>query len=931
MWSFPAFMSGVRQILPVSIQHAGESFPGPGEDTHTIATKNRWSRIVLKFEHLMPDVWCEFSFQIEWHPSEGARNIFDFATVGVDFLTEDGSSIDFAYVPGLARAQIDPYSDYVAGPTSLPGNPDVQRYGRAQCAFLVPAPARHVLVTIRGWRNTHSFQVIQPRLRQFIQPGSSGVVATEKLLTPSRAELDASLDVRRNWKTLGSHPVWYSYAVVPGRRMLVRGQIITKDTGADGALARIVFRDLQGEEIAPPYPETLNAPTLGAFINIPAHVQARRFTLELVPPPQAVSVEVGFQTWRSDAVMELVTPLEISLEDDLQLEAISGEDAPDATAFITKLARQMGLLSENAPPSKLIGTLLDSNSVASPPIIQERLRAVKRGERSQVHSDELCFDGFPSWVLPDEPRWTEDPFRSPAWRLEFQSLSWLLEIAGATPHGFQRAIQLALSWSRSSPWGQPEDPLSGHPLALAARAEVLVQLMAMSYEPGRKISADDLLTLAGEVIRHGFTLAEIVGQNVFSHSPHQVHAASALFALSKAIPRLPLSNYWSSIALARLNDAYDELIDTDGTWFVQSQYNRIELVSIGLILNSLLEKVPEASEFRRRIAPRLKEAALAIIVITDPAGTLPPTGDTPHSYHHASWLKRLITQYGQAWLGDKAIRTELSYPQGPRVFSIPQARIFGMRFFEKGRDWSHLTASIGEQKHLHGHFDCTSFTFSTGGTKWIAEGGGSAQHETSSIRQYLVSSRAHNVAIPNGREQTAGTAWLRTATSIDGAHVFDVSTNVHGPDYVHRRIFVCLNDLSAIAVFDHFMTAREPISFEGYLHFDPSVMAAIAGPQFAVGFRGRKKLRLRTHSISGRQTGLEIINGANSRSPQMQGFVSQGSGAMEPASVLRYGFAAQNSVCGGVIMALEDVDLRTMIRLIESPSIKAILEQELSF
>lgn len=925
-------MSGVRQILPVSIQHGGESSPGPGDEVHTIATKNRWSRIVLRYENLTPDVWCEFSFRIGWNPGEGSRNIYDFATVGVDFLTEDGSSIDFAYIPGLSRAQIDPFNDYVAGPTGTPGSAEAQRHGVAQCSFLVPAPARHALVTIRGWRNTHLFQVIQPRLRQFIQPGSVGAVATEKLITPSKAELDATLDLRRNWKPLGSHPVWYGYAVVPSRRLFVRGQIVTKDIGAEGALARVVFRDARGEEIAPPYPETLSAPTLGAFINIPAHVQARRFTLELIPPPQATKVELGFQTWRSDAAMELVTPLEITLEDDLLLEAIAGDDAPDATAFITKLARQMELLGESAPSSKLIGTLLDRNAPDAPPTVQRRLRAVERGEQKQVRSGALCFEGFPNWALPEEPRWTEDPFRSPAWRLEFHSLIWLLEIARANgPHGFQRAVQLALSWSRSSPWGQPEDALSGHPLALAARTEALVELLAMSYESGSKISADDLLALAGEAIRHGFTLAEIIGQNVFSHSSYQVHAASALLALSKALPRLPLSTYWSSIALARLGDAYDELIGADGKWFEQSQHNRIELVSIGLILSNLLEKVPEAQEFRLRIAQRLKEAALALIVATDPAGVLAATGDTPRNCHHASWLKRLLTQYGQVWLGDKVIRAELSYPQGPRVFSIPQAGTFGVRYFEKGRDWSHLTASISEQKHPHGHFDCTSFVFSSGGVRWIVDSGGSAQHETGSVRHYLTSSRAHNVAIPDGREQTAGTAWLRSATSADGANVFEVSTNVHGPDYVHRRIFICLNDLSAVAVFDHFLTEQRPLSFEGSLHFDPSVMAAIAGPHLAVGFRGRKKLRVRQHVVFGQPDGLGIVQGANNRSPRMQGFVSQAPRALDPASVLRYSFAGERSLCGGIVMALEDVDMRTMLRLVESAPFRAILEQTPSF
>lgn len=925
-------MSGVRQILPVSIQHAGESAPGPADGTHTIGTKNRWSRTVLKFENLTPDIWCEFSFQIAWHPSEEARNIYDFATIGVDFLTEDGSSIDFAYVPGLSRAQIDPYNDYVAGPAHLPRSAGPQQYGLAQCAFLVPAPARHALVTIRGWRNTHPFQVIKPRLRQFIQPGSSGAVATDKLFTPSKAELDASLQLRRNWKPLGSHPTWLSYAVVPGHRIFVRGQIITKETGADGALARVIFRDTRGEEIAPPYPETLSAPTLGAFINIPAHVQARRFTLELVPPPQAAQVELGFQTWRNDASMDLVTPLEVSLEESLQLETISTNDAPDAASFLEKLAKQLGLLDESTPRSKLVDILMDKPALAEPLTVQERLRAVRRGEHSQVRSGELRFEGFPHWALPEEPVWTEDPFRSPAWRMEFHSLFWLLEIAREkAPQGFQRALQLALSWSRASPWGQPEDALSVHPFALATRTEVLVELLAMSLASSSKVPTGELLELMGEAVRHGFALGEIISQNVFSHSHYQVHAASALLALSKALPRFPLAGYWSSIALTRLKDGFDELIGADGKWFEQSQHNRIELVSIGLILNTLLKGSQETREFRQHIAPRLKDAALSAIVLTDPAGMLPAIGDVSRTCHHASWLKRLITQYGQEWIDDKAIRAELAYPQGPRILSLPHAGILAARYYEQGRDWSHLCATLSEQRHPHGHFDCTSFVFSTGGVKWITDPGGSTQLETGSVRHYLMASRAHNVAIPDGREQTAGTAWIRSTTSIDGANVFEISTNVHGPDYVHRRIFVCLNDLSAIAVFDHFVTTQKALSVEGHLHFEPTVMAAIAGTNMAVGFRGRKKLRIRPHCVSGQHGGLEIIQGLNNRSSPMQGFVSQGPGTLEPASVLRYSFTGERSLCGGVIMALDDLDLRTMMRIVENASLKKILEQSPSF
>ena len=64
--------------------------------------------------------------------------------------------------------------------------------------------------------------------------------------------------------------------------------------------------------------------------------------------------------------------------------------------------------------------------------------------------------------------------------------------------------------------------------------------------------------------------------------------------------------------------------------------------------------------------------------------------------------------------------------------------------------------------------------------------------------------RAHNVAIPDAREQSAGFGWVEATLSLEKAHAVRLGTNVHGPGYTHSRIFVCLDDMNAIAVFDRF-------------------------------------------------------------------------------------------------------------------------------
>jgi hypothetical protein len=304
---------------------------------------------------------------------------------------------------------------------------------------------------------------------------------------------------------------------------------------------------------------------------------------------------------------------------------------------------------------------------------------------------------------------------------------------------------------------------------------------------------------------------------------------------------------------------------------------------------------------------------------------LPPLGDTPHGYHHASWLRRLITQYGQNLLKDKAIRTELAYPHGSRTITLPRAGVIAARHYDQGHEWGYFCASISERRQLHDHGDCTSFIYAAGSVRWVTDPGGLSQYETGNARQYLVSSHAHNVALPDGREQTPGTAWLQSTTSLDGADIFEISTNVHGPDYVHRRILISMKDLNALAVFDRFSTSHRPFTVEGFIHFEPEVMVAIANPQLAVGFRNQKRLRIIPRVFAGRLGGLEIMNGQNTRPSSIQGFVSRRTGSLEPASVLRYDLAGQEIICGGVIMTMDEPSLKAITHVIDTPTVSKLL------
>jgi len=918
-------MPEFRCILPTPRDQAAESSQSPTGDAHIVANHNRWSRAVFDFKDVSGDEWCELNFQMAWNAAEEARGAHDFAAVGIDFMTDDGSSIDFAHVPGLSRTQIDPHSYYVAGPAYYGQGSEHSHTSRVRFAFLVPAPARRLTVTIRSWRNSHPFTISDLKIYQTARKPADGQGTQDG----SRSTFMASPSSRRAWWELTTTPRWQRYGLVPGHPLVVRGQLVNRGEEGNGALARIIFRDAQGKELPGPYEGISSSPELGPFIDIPVHRQARRFTLELAPPPQATAADLGFQVERDETLISLVAPLEVSIGDDLMLENILGDDNPDALSFVEEVCNRLRW-QQSSDATMMRGNPVDKFVIAENlgPLetFHDRLRTIQRGDASIFADDRLLLSGHEAWPVPERPEWTEDPYKSPAWRLEFQSLSWLLELA-ANPKlgGPARATELAISWIKSNPWGQPKDPLSAYPLSTAVRAEVLLHLLALNTTSKGRKDVKRQQELFAEIVRYGFALSEIVSQNIFPPSIIQLRTACALLAISRANPLFPLSPHWQSVAIAQLRSGFDQLIGPDGISIEQSLHYRLEIISIGLLLSHSLKSMPETGDFREHLEGRLKDGLKLIVGITDPAGMLPPFGDTPSGYHQASWLRRLISGYGRHLLLDSKLAEELSYPTGPRMSVHEKSGVVSLRNYERKPNWSYLCASFGEQRHENGHYDCSSFVYTARGVRWITDPGGANFHDTGSSRVYLTSSKAHNVALPDGRDQSSGLGWIEDRASLDGANIIRIGTNVHGPEYEHARTIICLEDLDAIAIFDRFRHSGNSISFDGILHFEENIAVALASSKLAIGFRSKNRLRLLPHAVTGQFSGMEIHNGRNGRPGSLQGFVSHPLGGLQPANALIYRFSGSDDVCGGLILTVSDQGLRRITDLLARQEVKRLL------
>ncbi len=832
---------------PVSARYAGGAGAGPRPGEHVVAAKNRWARAVLGFRDLEAGARYLLEAVLAWEPEETARAVPDFALAGFDFLAADGSSLDVELVAGLVRTLPDPHGAWIAGPAYQPGPETGQ--ARLRIAFRMPAAASGLALGFRSWRNTAPFRIAAVRLR----PAGGAAPPLPRRL-------------------LGPEPWRLRHALVPEVGLVLRGQIVAAQADEHAAYAAVVYRDAAGAVLPLPYPGTVSVPGHGASVNLSATPQARRFTLALSPPRNAASLELGLRTWEEAGEacpeVELVAPPEAMLEEAFRLESLCGEDALDPAAFPARLAERLGLPEAAWLPA-----------APTMPVLA-RARALREGpERAPLRDGyghpRLTLAALPEWTLPEGPDWREDPFRSVAWRLEYQSLAWLPALGPEAP-------ALAAAWAAANPWGQPADALALHPAALAVRAEVLATLLSGGE--------DAAPALFGACLQHGFALAEIVGQNAFGRSLHGVQAAAALLVLARALPRLPLAPFWTSLAQAGLDAGFRALIDAEGRIAEPAPQRRLDLLGLGRALADILDGAEEPGGL---IAGRVEAALPALAALVDAAGRLPPFGDGPHDGDAGAWIGRLRGAGPAALVAGPA----------PEPLPPPQPRDgLAARADPVGRGPAHFACTFAEQAP-HTHADCTSFVYAVDGIRWIVEAGGTAAAEAGAARHYLLSARAHNVAWPDGLEPVAGTGRTRGSLRLDGATAHAIRTDVHGPDYEHVRVFVLADDLDGICVLDRFAGAG-PLAFAGLLHLAPEAVVALSGPRRALAQQGQRRLGLVPVALAGRHAGLEIACGRDDDPAALQGFVA-GRGGLQPSGTLRYAFAGTGTVCGGLLMTTD--------------------------
>lgn len=175
-----------------------------------------------------------------------------------------------------------------------------------------------------------------------------------------------------------------------------------------------------------------------------------------------------------------------------------------------------------------------------------------------------------------------------------------------------------------------------------------------------------------------------------------------------------------------------------------------------------------------------------------------PIGDTGSASQRQE-LRQYIESFRQH--AEKPRDIPVEFRDMPQMTVLKDGGLYIFRNTEAGRM---LVVDISPNRAAHGHYDCGSYHYLSGGVRWIGDRGGPCGEQASRRHRELMSSRSHSAACPADADQMAGIAYDVELQEHKAGYIFSFWTNTYGPEYRHRREFIIERDLSSFAVEDEF-------------------------------------------------------------------------------------------------------------------------------
>ncbi|MEW1978946.1 heparinase II/III family protein [Kocuria palustris] len=436
--------------------------------------------------------------------------------------------------------------------------------------------------------------------------------------------------------------------------------------------------------------------------------------------------------------------------------------------------------------------------------------------RDELLAGKLTMSPHPTWTLPEDPTWTEDPFSDNNWQFQYHMLRWLDPLRRAGQSGDTRAAEAwehyARSWIAANPPGDSRsrwawiDMTDGiralelcHGLCVVGEQDWLIR----SIEQHRDWLADPAHIKAGN---HG--LHQTVG--LFVASAVLEDRAAMDLAVTRLGERLRLAwdaqgvNEEGSLAYHRMNH----------NWW-QDTMARLDLEGVAR---------PEGAE-------RLDLAPVEMAHATSPLGRLARIGDTNGA--SISDVDHPYAQYvtSNGTRGSHPEETTAVYERG---YAYVRSGWGEDRPFSEE---THLTAVFGAQDKVHGHRDGGSITYCSQGTQWLHDQG-RFYYGKDPMQAYMTSRGSHSLVVLPGRTCRRSEPVALVHREITDAYV-DLIFSDSGYEAVQitRRV-IYLKHWDLTVVLDR-VQADEEVEAEQRWHCGHGVAATALSLGFSLAHEGR--------------------------------------------------------------------------------------------
>lgn len=349
----------------------------------------------------------------------------------------------------------------------------------------------------------------------------------------------------------------------------------------------------------------------------------------------------------------------------------------------------------------------------------------------------LALHPNPTWSMPAEITWYENPFKEPNWVAQFHMLRWLDPLRRQAQKGRHELMDLWLSiaesWIEKNPPGRGRANYSWADMIEAARA----MTFAFALPVVEDLRPEKLPVLLRSLEQHGEWLAEPSHIRTGNHALQQ---HQGLLVIGAVLHRPD----WVELAVSRsetmLRESYDDQgVNEEGA----VQYHQINY----LWWRTLRRRILLATGSAPDAFDRIEKAPLAMAHSTRPDGRYELIGDTeeftPRGLGHAAI--DYVSSRGAKGIAprDRTAVFDAGYiygrsTWGDRRQTFADASFYSLRF--------------GPQNRIHGHADGMALTLWAGRESLLVDSGKLAYDAKDPYRAHLLSRESHNSVTVAGVE-----------------------------------------------------------------------------------------------------------------------------------------------------------------------------------